>query len=129
MHDATIERLLEKLATGDEAAAAEVFRAYEPYLRKVVRRRLPALAQARLDSQDIVQSAWADLLSGFRQARWRFADAAQLRAFLIRVVQYRLYDRAGRALAQADREVPLAVLDEEPPSREPRPSERAQAAC
>ena len=129
MDDATIEGLLGRLASGDAAAAEEVFRAYEPYLRKVVRRRLPAMAQGRLDSEDIVQSVWADLLGGFREARLRFADAGQLRAFLIRVVQYRLYDRAGRALAQANREEPLALLDQEPPSPEPRPSERAQAAC
>jgi RNA polymerase sigma-70 factor (ECF subfamily) len=129
MNNATIEGLLERLATGDAAAAEEVFRAYEPYLRKVVRRRLPAQARARFESIDIVQSVWADLLSGFREARWRFADAGQLRAFLIRVVQYRLYDRARRALAQTGREEPLARLPQEPPSPEPRPSERAQEAA
>jgi hypothetical protein len=30
-----------RLGLGDEGAAAEVFRRYEPYLRKVVRRQLP----------------------------------------------------------------------------------------
>ena len=32
--------LTEKLADGDDEAAARVFRAYEPYLRMVVRQRL-----------------------------------------------------------------------------------------
>src|SRR5579884_2413516 len=95
-----IEQLLERLSGGDESAAEEVFRAYEPYLRKVVRRRLPAQVRARFESQDIIQSVFADLLVGFREARWKFANAGQLRAFLTRVVQYRLYDRARKALNQ-----------------------------
>jgi RNA polymerase sigma-70 factor (ECF subfamily) len=127
MDSTTIELLLEKLSSGDEQAAEQVFRAYEPYLRKVVRRRLPAQVQARFESADVVQSAWADLLVGFREARWRFTDAAHLRAFLIRVVQCRLIDRARRALAQTGREQPLAQLPGEPPAQQPRPSECAQA--
>src|SRR3954452_20508888 len=107
MSDAEIEPLLQKLAGGDEGAAEELFRAYEPYLRKVVRRRLPSRVQARFESQDVVQSIWADLLVGFREGRWQFASAGQLRAFLIRVAQYRLYDRSRHALAQTAREQPL----------------------
>ena len=46
MHPADpLEALLEKLCQGDEAAAEQVFLAYEPYLRKVVRRQLPASAR------------------------------------------------------------------------------------
>src|SRR5262245_55498306 len=127
METATIEGLLDRLRTGDSSATEQVFRAYEPYLRKVVRRRLPAQVQSRIDSLDIVQSVWADLLVGFRDGRWRFADADQLRAFLIRDVQYRLIDPARHALAQAGREEPLLPLPDDLPGAEPRPSERAQA--
>jgi RNA polymerase sigma-70 factor (ECF subfamily) len=127
MSRSAIELLLEKLNSGDEQAAAQVFRTYEPLLRKVVRRRLPAQVQARIDSCDIVQSAWADLLTGFREARWHFRDAVHLRAFLIRVVECRLYDRARRALGQTRREQPLPRFNGEPTSPQPRPSEWAQA--
>jgi RNA polymerase sigma factor (sigma-70 family) len=127
MDAATIDDLLQRLRSGDEAAAAQVYRAYEPFLRRVVRRRLPTQAQARFDSGDVLQSVWADLLPGLREARWRFADAGQLRAFLIRVVQNRLYDRSRRALRQTTQEEPLAALPEEPPAAQPRPSEHAQA--
>jgi RNA polymerase sigma-70 factor (ECF subfamily) len=129
MDGATIDELLRRLGSGDESAAAEVFRAYEPYLRRVVRRRMPAQAQSRFDSGDVLQSVWADLLPGLREARWRFADAGHLRAFLIRVVQNRLYDRSRRALRQINREEPLASLPTEPPATLPRPSEHAQAAA
>lgn len=127
MDTATIEGLLHRLSSGDEAAVGEVFRVYEPYLRRVVRRRMPTQAQARFDSGDVLQSVWADLLPGFRAARWSFTDAGQLRAFLIRVVQNRLYDRSRRALRQTAQEEPLAVLSSEPPAAQPRPSEHAQA--
>jgi len=121
------EGLLDRLNRGDEQAAEQVFRAYEPFLRRVVRRRLPAEAQARFESWDIVQSIWADLWTGFRGGSWYFADEAHLRAFLVRVAQCRLYDRARKALTQAKREQPLALLPAEPPTADPRPSECAQA--
>jgi RNA polymerase sigma-70 factor (ECF subfamily) len=127
MDSTAIEALLDKLSSGDEQAAEQVFRTYEPFLRKVIRRRLPPQVRARLDSWDILQSVWADLLVGFRESRFCFSDASHLRAFLIRVVQCRLYDRARRVLAQTRREQPLAQLPGELPAPQPRPSEWAQA--
>jgi RNA polymerase sigma-70 factor (ECF subfamily) len=123
----SIDALVDRLRAGDEAAAGELFRAFEPFLRGLVRRRLPGRARSRFDSADVVQSAWAGLLDGLRDARWHFPDAARLRAFLARVVLCRLYDRARPALAQANREEPLIGL--EPPGPEPRPSEHARAGA
>src|SRR5438552_12909154 len=88
-----LEAVLEQLCSGDAAAAEQVFLAYEPYLRMVVRRRLPPRLRAKFDSMDIVQSIWADLLQGFRDADWHFADVQHLRAFLIKVTQHRCIDR------------------------------------
>jgi RNA polymerase sigma-70 factor (ECF subfamily) len=102
-----LETLLGKLSSGDVEAAERVFRAYEPMLRKVVRRRLPAPLRGRFDSIDIVQSVWADLLRGFREAGWKFADAAHLRAFLLKVTHNRFVDRCRQHLAAAEREQPL----------------------
>ena len=88
-----LDSLLEKLGQGDPDAAEEVFRAYEPYLRLVVRRQLSENLRAKFDSMDIVQSVWADVLVGFRRAAWNFQDAAHLKAFLVRVAKHRLIDR------------------------------------
>ena len=89
----TLDHLLEQLDSGDEAAAEQVFLAYEPYLRLVVRRMLPARLQSKFDSVDVVQSVWADVLVGFREAGWRFASAGHLRAFLVKVTRNRFFDR------------------------------------
>src|SRR5947208_6668606 len=93
MSSKSLDLLLEKLCSGDGAAAEQVFLAYEPYLRKVVRRQLPPRLRAKFDSVDVVQSVWADVLHGFREAGWRFADRDHLRAFLVKVTRHRFIDR------------------------------------
>src|SRR5947209_1219712 len=87
------DSLLVKLAGGDDEAAEQVFRAYEPYLRIIVRRQLSTALRARFDSLDVVQSVWADLVRGFRQARWHFPDGKRFRAFLIKMTRNRFLDR------------------------------------
>jgi RNA polymerase sigma factor (sigma-70 family) len=124
-----LDALLEKLCSGDDAAAAQVFTACEPYLRMVVRRQLPPRLRAKFDSTDIVQSVWADVLDGFRDAGWRFSDAAHLRAFLVKATRNRFIDRLRKHQPAVDREEPLARCCPEgvPAADEPRPSEVAQA--
>ncbi len=89
-----LDDLLRKLGNGNDGEAEQAFRAYEPYLRMVVRRRLPSALRSKFDSLDVVQSVWADVLLGFRQNRWHFADAAHLRTFLVRLTCNRFIDRA-----------------------------------
>ena len=124
-----LDSLLEKLCSGDPAAAERVFLAFEPYLRMVVRKKLPARLRAKFDSIDVVQSVWADLLCGFRDAGWRFADEAHLRAFLVKLTRHRFIDQLRRNRTAASRERPLDDLSraDEPVSRLPSPSELAQA--
>jgi RNA polymerase sigma-70 factor (ECF subfamily) len=123
-----LEALLEKLCAGDPEAAERVFRAYEPYLRKVVRRRLPARLRARFDSADIVQSVWVDVLKGFREAGWHFRDTAHLRAFLVKVTRNRFIDRYRQHHRALEREQPLADgADDALPSPDPCPSDVAGA--
>ena len=125
-----LDELIEKLNGGDLAAAERAFLAYEPYLRMAVRRQLTGPLRSKLDSMDIVQSVWADVLGGFRQAGWRFTDRSHLRAFLIKVARNRLIDRRRqhhRALEQ-ERPLELAAPEDLTQSNQPRPSEIAQSA-
>jgi DNA-directed RNA polymerase specialized sigma24 family protein len=114
-----LDSLLEKLCSGDPGAAERVFVAFEPYLRMVVRKKLPARLRAKFDSMDIVQSVWADVLRGFREDGWHFADEAHLRAFLVKLTRNRFIDRLRRHRTAARLEHPLCDLrsDDEPVSR------------
>jgi RNA polymerase sigma-70 factor (ECF subfamily) len=106
-----LDTLLERLASGDAEAAGRVFVTYESYLRMVVRRHLSPSLRAKFDSVDIVQSVWADVLRGFREAGWRFADATHLRAFLVRLTRDRFIDRLRQHRRAVERELPLKEGD------------------
>jgi len=123
------DAVLEKLCGGDAAAAEQAFLAYEPYLRMLVRRWLSSRLRAKFDSVDIVQSVWVDVLQGFREGRWCFADAHRLRAFLARATRNRFLNRVRQYQRDVQREQPLSQtdLDELPPAKQPQPGETLQA--
>jgi RNA polymerase sigma-70 factor (ECF subfamily) len=128
MNDESLDELLASLADGDADAVERVIRAYEPYLRMVVRRQLPDHLRAKFDSIDVVQSVWADVIGGLQEARWSFADAAHLRAFLVRAARNRLIDKGRRQNTAARRETAaLSVEVRNVAGRQPRPSEAAGA--
>jgi RNA polymerase sigma-70 factor (ECF subfamily) len=88
-----LDLLLERLARGDAAAAEQIFREYEPYLRMVVRRYLPAGLRPKFDSIDVVQSVWVHVWRGLQNVAWQFADRDHLRALLVTVTRRRLVSR------------------------------------
>src|SRR5688572_31109804 len=111
MHVDSLDALLEKLNGGDPAAAEQAFLAYEPYLRKVVRRLLPAGLRAKFDSVDVVQSVCGDVLTAFRTGGMRFGTVAQLRAFLIKATRNRFIDRVRQHQTAARLEQPLGQTE------------------
>jgi RNA polymerase sigma-70 factor (ECF subfamily) len=123
-----LDELIEKLNGGDVAAAERAFLAYEPYLRMAIRRQLTGPLRSKLDTMDIVQSVWADILGGFRDAGWRFTDRSHLRAFLMKVARNRLIDRRRQHHRAIEQERPLDLAEADlPGANQPRPSEVAQA--
>jgi RNA polymerase sigma factor (sigma-70 family) len=111
MSGEVLSSLLARLNAGDAAAAEQVFVAYQPFLRMVVRRRLSRALRAKFDSMDIVQSVWADLLEGLRQSRWTFHDADQLRAFLFKMTRNRFIDRLRQHRGALRLEVAMPAQD------------------
>lgn len=106
-----LTHLLDRLCHGDTVAAERAFLAFEPYLRKVVRRMLPIQLRPKFDSADVVQSVWGDLCGRFPECGWQFANSNQLRAFLVQATRHRFIDRARRYRLAADREQPFAHAD------------------
>jgi RNA polymerase sigma-70 factor (ECF subfamily) len=129
MSTASLDTLLEKLAHGESEAAERVFRNYEPFLRAMVRRRLTPPLRAKFDSMDVVQSVWADVLEGLRQAEWQFNDQDHLRAFLARVTYNHFVNHCRRHSPELEREERLreAALSTLPATGQPRPSQVVQA--
>jgi RNA polymerase sigma-70 factor (ECF subfamily) len=129
MSDASLDSLLARVARGDNEATERLFRTYEPYLRMVVRRQLSPPLRAKFDSVDIIQSVWADVVQGFRQGRWQFADADRLRGFLFTLVSNRFVDRVRQHNPALQHEEPWDhhALAEQTPSDGPRPSQVVRA--
>ena len=136
----SLDSLIEKLGCGDSGAAAQAFVAYEPYLRKVVRRLLPITLRPKFDSMDVVQSVYGDVLCALRSGGARFTSPGQLRAFLVRATRNRFIDRLRQHQPAVRRERALGDAEGDgvddtadtaaahvPPSPRPRPSEEAEA--
>jgi RNA polymerase sigma-70 factor (ECF subfamily) len=119
----------ERLNQGDAEAVQALVAAYEPYLRKVIRRQLPPRLRAKFDSTDVVQSVWANVLHGVREEKWQFTDETHLRVFLVRLALFRFIELCRHYRAALKCERPLAELDGlgRRPAVCDRPSEIVQA--
>ena len=129
MNPEALEPLLEHLCQGDMDAAKKVFLACEPYLRRIVRRQMPARLQAKFDSIDVVQSVWADLLHGYRAGAWHFEDLQRFQAFLVQVTRNRFNDKFRKYRVSLEKEQRLDALhtSEMPACSQPRGPELMEA--
>jgi RNA polymerase sigma-70 factor (ECF subfamily) len=120
--------LLDRLCKGDDNAVAQAFSTYAPYLNVVVRRWLSFPLRAKLDTTDIVQSVWSDLVPGFRQGNWQFSNHEQFRAFLVKAARNRFLNRVRRHRRALEHEQALSEMDEAVAApAQPSPWEEAQA--
>ena len=120
-----LDRLITELNDTDVRVAQAALERYEPVLRMVVRRQLGFALRSKLDSMDVVQSIWTDLLVSVSKGDRRFQDASQLRAFLARVARNRLIDhrRKHRRAIESDRPIDTIHPSEQPRQNGPRASE------
>jgi RNA polymerase sigma-70 factor (ECF subfamily) len=124
----SLDALLDRLGQGDVAAAEEIIVTYEPYLRRIVRRSLPAPLRSKFDSVDVVQSVWVHVLRALQARAWQFADRGRVRALLVTIARRRLISRYRThrtALAREARGAP--GLEDVAARHQPRPSEVVQA--
>lgn len=87
--------LMQQVLTGSEEAAQELFRDYEPYLLKVIRRRLDKRMRSKFDSLDFAQDVWASFFAELPEKR-SFASPEELVAFLTTLARNKVVDAVRR---------------------------------
>ncbi len=121
--------LLARVREGDERVAKTLFEQYLVRLTALARSRLAAKLAARVDPEDVVQSAYRSFFAGAREGRFSIERSGDLWRLLVTVTLRKLYRQVARHTAEArdvGREArasrdgdPLALIA----GREPTPDE------
>src|SRR5262245_19941274 len=87
----TFAEFMRRIRAGDEAAAAELLRRYEPLIRREVRFRLRDRRLHRLfDSQDICQLVLASFFVGTAAGQYDLEEPGQLLKLLVAMARNKL---------------------------------------
>jgi RNA polymerase sigma factor (sigma-70 family) len=116
--------LIARVRTGDQSAAWELVREYEPEIRRIVRVQLQssALRQSQ-ESSDVCQSVFLRFFLGLRAGDFVLDTPAQLVGLLATIARHRLRDlsrrqraikRGGNTRAHAGHEAAETVPDPTP---------------
>jgi RNA polymerase sigma-70 factor (ECF subfamily) len=102
-HDASFSEFIRRIRAGDEQAAAELFRQYEPLIRREVRVRL-RLSDGRLrrlfDSSDICQSVLVSFFVRAAAGQFDLEQPENLVKLLVGMVRNKLAFQARKQRAQ-----------------------------
>jgi RNA polymerase sigma-70 factor (ECF subfamily) len=92
--------LIRRVRAGDEAAAAELVRRYEPAIRRAVRIRLGDTRLARaFDSMDVCQSVLASFFVRAALGQYELGAPEQLLKLLATMARHKLADQVDRERA------------------------------
>jgi RNA polymerase sigma factor (sigma-70 family) len=99
--DVPFRELLARVRQGDQAAANEIVRQYEPLVRAAARQPLDALSLRRImDSADISQAVLANFFLSMADGAFNLQDEDQLVKLLITMARNRVRDEARRERAE-----------------------------
>jgi RNA polymerase sigma-70 factor (ECF subfamily) len=104
---------------GDQAAVNELFARYLPRLQRWAHGRLPAWARGSLDTHDLVQDTFMQVLQRLDQFEPRHEGAFQ------GYLRQALFNRVRDEIRRVTRRGPASQLDEGSPATEPSPLEEA----
>ncbi len=95
---AELQELIARVRRGDQDAAAELVRNYEPHVRRAIRIQLrdPRLRSA-FDTSDICQSVMASFFTRLSLGQYDLDQPSQLAALLARMARTKVATRARRA--------------------------------
>ena len=101
--DADFRDLIRRIRGGDQQAAAELVRQYEPEIRRAVRMRLnnPKLGRV-LDSMDVCQSVMGRFFVGAAAGQFDLEHPAQLLRLLVTMAKNRVIDHARKPSNRPD---------------------------
>lgn len=120
--DLVLATWIERIKLGDEAAAAELVRHYEPEIRRFVRFRLtdPKLRRF-LDSMDVCQSVMAKFFHRVQTERISVEHPLQLLKLLMTMARNSLLDHARKAKVRR-KIAGIGAEEEMNPIPDPRPN-------
>ena len=100
MNSRSFSTFFAAVRSGDRAAAAELVRLYEPYLRQVIRLRLTDERLRRVfDSEDVCQSVLANFFARVTAGQFDLEQPRQLLALLVAMARNKVLDQARRQQA------------------------------
>jgi RNA polymerase sigma-70 factor (ECF subfamily) len=127
----TFRELIARVRGGDEAAARELVRTYEPAIRRTVRLRLadPRLRRV-LDSTDICQSVFGSFFARAALGQYDLEDPPQLLRLLVnmsrkKLIDHERHERAARR--DMTRTQGAGVMEFEVAAPQPTPSQEVAA--
>jgi RNA polymerase sigma factor (sigma-70 family) len=126
----TFRNLIRRVRMGDQEAAAELVRRYEPSIRRVARVRLmDSRLRRTFDSMDICQSVFASFFVRATLGDYELEKPEQLLNLLLDISRKKLADRARaeRAARRDYRRVRGEGGARELPARDPSPSQELVA--
>jgi RNA polymerase sigma factor (sigma-70 family) len=99
--DLAFQDLIRRVRNGEETAAAELVRTYEPEIRRAVRIRLtdPRLGRL-LDSMDICQSVLGNFFARVASGQFDLEQPEQLLKLLVTMARNKLRDQARKQRAE-----------------------------
>jgi RNA polymerase sigma-70 factor (ECF subfamily) len=129
--DGTFRDMIGRVRSGDEHAAAELVRRYEPAIRRAARIRLrdPRLGRL-LDSMDICQSVLASFFVRAAMGQYELETSEQLLGLLVRMARNKVANQANALRAgrrDQRRDVPAIDGRLDVAAREASPSRQAAA--
>jgi RNA polymerase sigma-70 factor (ECF subfamily) len=83
--------LMQRLNSGDQSAAQELFERYGPHIHRVVRRKLNHKLRSKFDSLDFVQDVWTSFFTD-RERPCEFTRPEALVAFLANMAYHKVVD-------------------------------------
>jgi RNA polymerase sigma factor (sigma-70 family) len=122
--ESSFEDLVRRVRLGEQSAAAELVKRYEPHIRRAVRIRLMRYPQMRrlLDSVDICQSVMGSFFVRAARGEYRLDRPDELQNLLVIMAYHKLIDMVRKKHLP---EAPRGDTPEEPMDRAEGPSQEA----